>query len=160
MFFYRRRVRLEDTDAVGILYFSNQLKFSAEAYEEFLYSRGLTLTDVIEDRDYLLPVVHAETDFSEPLKVGDALEISLWISHIGTASVHFSSEIMRGDRVVGRTKIIHVSMSKKTRSSIPLPIELLEIFRSLFAGKGVELDGNLEPREEIREPLPDLADCD
>ena len=36
MFIYRTQIRLKDTDATGVLYFSEQYKFALEAFEEFL----------------------------------------------------------------------------------------------------------------------------
>jgi len=155
MFFYERRVHLDDTDSVGVLYFANQLKFAMEAFEEFLCSRDLTLNEIIANRDYLLPIVHAEADYSVPLRVGDLLQIVLWVSHIGNSSVHFSTEVRRSSEVVGTSKIVHAAISKVTKSSIAIPEELLEIFRSLH--KGVKFGRNFELRKEQRESLKDLS---
>jgi 1,4-dihydroxy-2-naphthoyl-CoA hydrolase len=128
-FTYRTQLRLKDTDATGVLYFSEQFKFALETLEEFLKSRGLPWKALM-DSPYLLPVVHAEADYFAPLKVGDEIEITLKIEKVGSSSVTFQYSFYSPEQMieVGRASIVHVVVDKHTRTPIPVPELLKEIF--------------------------------
>lgn len=122
MFVYRTRLRLRDTDATGVLYFSEQFNFAMETFEEFLKEKGFSL-QAMTASPYLLPVVHAEADYFAPLMVGDELEISLVVEHIGTTSIILQYVLRDPKREieVGRAKIIHVVVDRESRASVPVP---------------------------------------
>ncbi len=131
MFIYQTRVRLRDTDATGVLYFSEQFNFAMEAFEEFLKVRGFSLRELM-NTPYLLPVVHAEADYLSPLMVGDVLEINMQVSKIGSSSVTleytFFDLTRRAD--AGKAQIVHVVVDKETRRPTPIP----DFLRSLLEG--------------------------
>jgi 1,4-dihydroxy-2-naphthoyl-CoA hydrolase len=129
MFVYRTKIRLKDTDATGVLYFSEQFKFAQEAFEEFLKSRGCTWDDLMGSECFL-PVVHAEADYLAPLRVGDNLEVCLSVGKVGTSSVTLDYTFHDPDRKVevGRAKIVHVATCQKSRLAVPIPKFLREIF--------------------------------
>jgi len=122
-FTHRRKVRLQDTDATGVLYFPEQLKMALEAFEDFLIHHQLPLRKLIEDSPYLLPVVHAEADYLAPVMVGDELDIHLTVEAVGTKSVTLIYRFVDTKRKidVGTAKIIHVAVDKQTRQSVPIP---------------------------------------
>lgn len=128
-FRYRTDVHLSATDATGVLYFPEQFSMAIQAFEAFLKSKGLPLSMLLEVGAFLLPVVHAESDYFAPLKVGDELEIHMNIVHIGVSSftTHYCVVDLARDKEVGEVSLVHVSVSKETRGSIPLPQELLDI---------------------------------
>ena len=131
MFTYRTQIRLKDTDATGVLYFSEQFKFAQEAFEEFLKSRGCAWDDLMGSECFL-PVVHAEADYLAPLRVGDKLEVCLLVSKVGTSSVTLDYTFHDPDKKieVGSVKIVHVATCQKTRLAVPFPEFLREIFAS------------------------------
>lgn len=121
-FIHRRTVRLQDTDATGVLYFPEQLKMALEAFEDFLSHHQMPLRQLI-DSPYLLPVVHAEADYLAPVMVGDELEIHLTVESVGTKSVTLAYRFVDIKRKidVGTAKIIHVTVDQQTRQSVPIP---------------------------------------
>lgn len=131
MFIYHTRIRLIDTDATGVLYFSQQFNFAMEAFEEFLKDRGFSWKE-FRGLEFLLPVVHAEADYSVPLMLGDELEISLTVEKVGTSSIAlryiFRDPIKKQE--VGKVNIVHVAVSKETRASMPLPDVLKNILEA------------------------------
>jgi YbgC/YbaW family acyl-CoA thioester hydrolase len=127
MFIYRTTVRLKDTDATGVLYFSEQFKFCLEAFEEFLKEAGYPLQKLIHTSPYLIPIVHAEGDYFAPLLVDDEIEVHLSVSRIGTSSFTLSYLLHKQNAPVGKVSIVHTSMSRSTKKSIPLPQELLDL---------------------------------
>jgi 1,4-dihydroxy-2-naphthoyl-CoA hydrolase len=135
MFIYATCIRLRDTDATGVLFFTEQLRLALEAFESYLKASGYTLSAILEDKDYLLPVVHAEADYAAPLTVGDEVEVHLKVERIGTSSFTLGTRIfdVRKQRDAGTTSVTHVALSRKEKSSIPIPKEFLQVLEKISA---------------------------
>lgn len=132
MFTHTRTIFLRETDATGVLFFSEQLNLALEAMESYFLSRGFSLTELIEDQDFLLPIVHAETDFFAPIKVGDQISLLLSCEKMGTSSFTMRAEVFNQQEVkVGTTKIVHVAVSKQSGASMKLPELIVEHLHQL-----------------------------
>jgi YbgC/YbaW family acyl-CoA thioester hydrolase len=131
MLIYRTQVKLRDTDATGVLYFTEQFRMASEAFEEFLKEKGLILRELIAS-DYLMPVVHAEADYFKPLKVGEGLEIQLKIAQVGTSSMTLQCNFFSLEQKieVGRVQIVHVVIDREKKTSVPIPDFLRKIFET------------------------------
>ena len=83
------RVRLSETDAVGIVYFGSFATFMDVGRMDYLGNLGLTrLGGPVRD---LIPgaVVHTSTDFHRPARYNDVLEVNVRIARIGRTSYTF-----------------------------------------------------------------------
>ncbi|NEO27020.1 MAG: acyl-CoA thioesterase [Kamptonema sp. SIO4C4] len=76
-FVYERTIRLRDTDAAGVVYFTQFLHFCHEAYEESLSQSGVSLQQLVAPQDFLLPLVETSGKFFRPLFCGDRIMIEL-----------------------------------------------------------------------------------
>lgn len=111
-----------ETDAAGIVFFSNYFLLFNEAYEAFLDSAGAGLTSIIQNNKYHLPIVHAECDYKSPLFITDTIDIKLTIERIGKSSFVIISLFIKKDQTCAAImKTVHVSTDAKTRKKIPLP---------------------------------------
>lgn len=128
-----KKIRLRDTDATGVLYFTEQLRMALEAFED-----RFSLREMIEAQNFLMPIVHAESDYFAPLKVGDEVEISASCTKIGTSSftLHYRFFCPKRQIEVGRVSIVHVTVSKETEKSIPIPDPIGALLQSLLAPCG------------------------
>ncbi len=126
-FTYVTSVKLQHTDAAGLLFFANQLVFAHEAYETFMEKIGVSFKSVLNRESYLIPIVHAEADFVKPLSVGDEIKVSLRVASMGDSSfvLEYSIEKSSGERV-GSCQTVHVTISKSEKKKIALPCELRE----------------------------------
>jgi len=68
------RIYYEDTDAVGVVYHSNYLKFLERARTEYFRERGLLVSELAAS-GRLFPVVRMELDFISPARLDDLLNI-------------------------------------------------------------------------------------
>ena len=128
-------VRLRDTDAAGLIYFSEQLRIAHEAFEDYFASKGLSLARYLAASTFMLPVVHAEADFKAPLAVGDRLRIHLDCVGTGSSSVTFATRLDKEDgTLVGTTVIVHAAVDRASGRKIELPAEVRELVASLQAG--------------------------
>ena len=121
MYVYKRIIRVQDTDATGVLYFANQLQIGLEAFEDFLRTQGFFIGEMVKKNHYLLPIVHAEADFFAPIHISDALEVTLTFPKIGTTSFTHASDVFKNGEKVGTVKIVHVVYCPKKKEGIPIP---------------------------------------
>lgn len=125
MFTYKTTIKLHETDAAGLLFFSQQFKLIHDAYEELLDSRGIGFAVMLKKKSYFLPIVHAEADYKKPLFVGDRLTIEVRVGHVGETSFSFVYRLLKDKKIlVGTGQTVHVTISKKTGKGIPLPPEM------------------------------------
>lgn len=133
MYTYKRKIRFQDTDAAGCIFFPNQFSLYQEAFESLFESIGFELSTIIQKHGYLLPVVHSEADYTAPLWLGDTIEIQLIVEHIGSSSLTFLAHFLKTDKTrAGTVKTVHVSIDGRTRKKIPLPKELRDKMTKLY----------------------------
>ncbi len=122
MFAYRFGVQLHQTDAYGILFFANQLTFCHDAFQAWLESVGHPMAPERAQAGFVAVVVHAESDYSAPIRVGDKLTIEYRIAAIGTTSFTNAYRFVDpGGREVGRARIVQVTIDPVTAAKMPIP---------------------------------------
>ncbi len=104
-----RIVRLSETDATGIVYFTNIFKYACELFEEYLLKRKIT---------HLFPLVDARSSFSSPLRAGDEIVVEMEQLELGNSSLKASYRITTSDRLVAEVVLTHVALSRETEEKI------------------------------------------
>ncbi len=122
MFVAKNKVRMHDTDMAGILYFPRQFRFAHDALEDFVESEGYSFHQVFHEEKFVFVIVHCESDYYIPLKVGDQLNIHVSVERIGASSFTMCYEIYKADHThAGSAKTIHVTLDRESRTKIPIP---------------------------------------
>lgn len=125
MFTYQTKIKLHETDAAGLIFFANQFKIIHDAYESLLEGIGFGFADLIRNKDFFLPIVHAESDYKAPLFVGDVIEVQVKIGRVGQTSFTLAYALLNAKQeIVGTGRTIHVTVSKATHQKIFLPADL------------------------------------
>ncbi|MCG6344072.1 tol-pal system-associated acyl-CoA thioesterase [Vibrio fluvialis] len=83
----------EDTDAGGVVYHSNYLKFFERARTEMLRSIGVSQQVLLEQRIGFV-VRHAEIDFKQGARLDDQLTVVTSIAELKKASLTFCQELV------------------------------------------------------------------
>ena len=96
---YTHRVLYGDTDQMGVVYYSNYLRFFEGARNEWIRALGLAYAE-IEARGVLLPVLEVGVRFLQPARYDDVLEIGLKVSHT-RVKIRFDYVIKRQGGGVG-----------------------------------------------------------
>lgn len=119
----KNKVRMHDTDMAGILYFPRIFRFAHDALEDFIESEGMTFEQIFHHEKFVFVIVHSEADYYVPMKVGDPLEVHLYIERIGTSSFTIAYKIYRepNKELVGSAKTIHVCLESVSRTKIAIP---------------------------------------
>ena len=74
-----RQVEFADTDMIGIMHFSNFFRYMEACETAFLRSLGLALGDPTAKQNLGWPRVHASCEYQAPLRLGDTVEIHLFV---------------------------------------------------------------------------------
>ncbi len=134
MYIYQTKIKLHQTDAAGLLFFSTQFDIVHDAYESLLENIGFGFAKLLREKDFFLPIVHAESGYKKPLFVGDVVEIQVKTAKVGHTSFTFSYKLLNAKQeLVGTAKTVHVTMDKSTNTKIPLPSDLRAKIVELFA---------------------------
>lgn len=123
-FTYQRTVRLADTDAAGVVYFSNVLTMCHEAYEQALIDNGINWKSLLEKRQIAIPIVHASVDLFQPLYCGEQVSIQISPEQLNETDFEIIYHIMSNQGTVSKcaqalTK--HVCINPDTRQRTALP---------------------------------------
>jgi tol-pal system-associated acyl-CoA thioesterase len=94
-FVWQARVYWEDTDAGGIVYYANYLRFLERSRTEWLRARGISQLALASDPGLVFSVVALEAQYRRPARLDDLLSISCEPAREGGASILFSQRIWR-----------------------------------------------------------------
>ena len=109
------KVYYEDTDAGGVVYYANYLKYFERARTEHFRESGLDAGELLKKGVNFI-VVRTEIDYKKPAQLYDTLTVEASVSEISKASFWVDYAIKRGDGaliVTGRTKLACVSNKLK-----------------------------------------------
>lgn len=121
------RVYFEDTDAGGIVYHANYLKFAERARTEWLRSLGFEQSKLLQEEKILFPVYHLEIKFFSSAKLDDLLSIESQLLEVRKASIKMRQTIKCEDKKMTLldSSIACVNLKKKP---ISWPTEMYQIF--------------------------------
>ncbi|MEQ9629216.1 MAG: tol-pal system-associated acyl-CoA thioesterase [Roseitalea porphyridii] len=89
------RVYWEDTDAGGIVYYANYLKFIERARSELVGGAGVDQTALWDEAGVMFAVRRCELDYLAPARLGDALTVETRLGKVGGASVEMDQTVLR-----------------------------------------------------------------
>ena len=126
-FLFPVRVYYEDTDAGGIVYYANYLKFAERCRTEFIRTLGAKQQEDLQSPEKTAWVVrHCEADYRSPAVLDDALVVSCRITNLGCVTVNMHQEIRRGDDVLVAIDIKAAHISLVTKKPVRIAKELME----------------------------------
>lgn len=90
------RVYYEDTDAAGIVYYANYLKFAERARTEILRDAGISQQKIATEDRVAFPVRAVSVEYLQPAKLDDALVVESELLELGGASARARQTVKRG----------------------------------------------------------------
>lgn len=127
-FAYPIRVYYEDTDAGGIVYYANYLKFAERARSEFLRTLNINQQQNLTENHTGFIVRSCQIDYISSAVLDDALIVVCSISEVGGASAVIHQEIFRNDELLAKMDIKVVHMNIETHRPCRIPPEYIEKF--------------------------------
>lgn len=120
------RVYWEDTDAGGVVYYANYLKFMERARSEWLRAFGFE-QDVLRDEAGVVFVVRrVEIDYLSPARFNDALDVSVGLHEAGRASLVVRQELLRGSRRLAKAVITLACVDALNFKPVKMPETILQ----------------------------------
>lgn len=117
-----RRVRFQEVDAAGTIYYSRVFEFFGDVYIDVIERNGLRLPSEMAKGEWYAPLIHAEADYLAPMRFGDIVLVSVVKIACGGSSATVGYRIASRDGrplVVGHT--VHVFVDGKTFRPCPIP---------------------------------------
>jgi acyl-CoA thioester hydrolase len=99
------RVYYEDTDAAGVVYYANYLKFMERARSEWLSSLGFEVAALEREHGVAFAVRRVAIDYLRPARLGDRLDVTFAVVSIGKASLVADQEVRRGAETLSRARV-------------------------------------------------------
>jgi 1,4-dihydroxy-2-naphthoyl-CoA hydrolase len=124
IFTYQRTVRFSDTDAAGVVYFTNILNFCHEAYEESLIISGINLKEFFTNPSVAIPIIHTDVDFYRPIYCGEQLIIQFTSQQLDISKFEINYQILSAQNITSIATTKHVCINPKTRHKIEIPMEI------------------------------------
>ncbi len=91
------RVYYEDTDAAGIVYYANYLKFMERARTEWLRSRGSDHTTLLDEHGIAFVVARLNMRYHHPARLDDQLFVTVSVNKVGRASFDMNQSVWRDE---------------------------------------------------------------
>ncbi|MBU6491782.1 MAG: tol-pal system-associated acyl-CoA thioesterase [Burkholderiales bacterium] len=129
-FHWSIRVYYEDTDAGGVVFYANYLKFFERARTEWLRSLGIDQSLLAKRTGMLFVVRHTAVDYLSPARLDDQLAIRSRIERLGRASVDFLQEAWRGEQLLARGTIKVCCVAASDLKPNAIPPDVLSAMRS------------------------------
>lgn len=89
----------EDTDAGGVVYYANYLKYFERARMKFMEQEGISVTGWARN-NRLFVVTHAEVSYKSPARLGDLLNVHTRIKHLTKVRLEFEHTVTLKERLI------------------------------------------------------------
>ena len=123
-FLWPVRVYYEDTDAAGVVYYANYLKYMERARTEWLRSIGFEQTDVAREHGVIFVVRSAAIDYLRPGRFDDELQVTVELTKVGAGQIDLVQRVSRGDALLAtaNVKLVCVGRATMRPTRIPQPL--------------------------------------
>lgn len=120
------RVYYEDTDAGGVVYYANYLKFMERCRTEWLRSLGFDVAELARGPKAIFAVRAAEIDYRRPARLSDRLQVSAALWKLRPASLEIEHEVKRDAELLCRARVKLACLNADSFAPVPLPDNVKE----------------------------------
>ncbi|KXU89511.1 4-hydroxybenzoyl-CoA thioesterase [Caballeronia megalochromosomata] len=120
------RVYYEDTDAGGIVFYANYLKFFERARTEWLRACGIDQQRLADSNGLVFVVRRTSVEYSSPARLDDVIRVVSRIERLGRASVDFHQEAWRDGVLLASGDIRVASVDRASMRPAAIPDAVLD----------------------------------
>jgi acyl-CoA thioester hydrolase len=99
------RVYYEDTDAGGVIFYANYLKFLERARTEWLRTLAIDQSTLARTEQRLFVVRTLNMSYRKPAQLDDLLTIVTRVARLGQASIHFEQRVQRNQELLAEGQV-------------------------------------------------------
>ena len=136
-FSFPMRIYYDDTDAGGVVYHSNYLKFMERARTEWLSHLNLEIMRLADQYGIVFVVRSATVHYLKPARLSDRLDIHVVLTQMRRSSVHFHQQVMRSEDCLATGEIGVVAVNASSFRPCALPPEVKQVLTPWLIGTSV-----------------------
>jgi acyl-CoA thioester hydrolase len=121
------RVRYQETDNMGVVYYANYLVWFEVGRTEYLRNLGLVYTR-IEEKGFYLMVASVSCQYKSPAKYDDLVRIRTWVSEMKHSSMKFEYKLFVGEKLIATGESVHVCTNRSGRP-VRMPEEIKKLLQ-------------------------------
>jgi acyl-CoA thioester hydrolase len=99
------RIYWEDTDAGGVVFYANYLKFFERARTEWLRAAGVQQQALRDETGAMFVVAEVQTSYLAPARLDDEIEVTVAVNELGAASMVLEQQAWRGGTLLATGRI-------------------------------------------------------
>lgn len=122
------RVRYQETDNMGVVYYANYFIWLEVARTEYFRSSGISYRHIEEKGSYMM-VAGASCQYKAPARYDDVVRIQTWIANMRNSSLDFAHKLYIGERLIATGESVHV-FTNKSGKPVRIPKEIRNIPRN------------------------------
>lgn len=115
------RVYYEDTDAAGVVYYANYLRFCERARTEWLRSLGFEQQSMLEEAHTGFVVSSVQAHYRRPARLNDQLQVISTVAEMRGASLLFAQNILRNEELIFESRICIACIDTLRNRPVALP---------------------------------------
>jgi acyl-CoA thioester hydrolase len=119
----------EDTDAGGVVYYANYLKFMERCRTDWLRAMQVDQQQLRATRHLQFVVVNVTVDFLRPAVLHDEVLVTAELERLRGATIHFKQTIMRGDEQLIDASVRVACLDSRTLKPCAIPKDLFMEWR-------------------------------
>jgi acyl-CoA thioester hydrolase len=124
------RIYWEDTDAGGVVYYANYLKFLERCRTDWLRALGVDQNRLRAERQLQFAVVSITVDFLRPAILNDEILVTAELERLSGATIVFKQTILRGDEKLIDAGVRAACLDSGTLKPRPIPKDLFVEWRN------------------------------
>jgi acyl-CoA thioester hydrolase len=125
-----QRIYWEDTDAGGVVYYANYLKFMERCRTDWLRALGVDQLRLRNERQLQFVVVNVAVDFLRPAVLNDEILVTAELERLGGATIAFKQRILRADVQLIDANVRVACLDSGTLKARPIPKDLFVEWRN------------------------------
>ena len=142
------RVYYEDTDAAGVVYYANYLRFIERARTDWLRTLGVDQGALMQSHGIAFAVRALEADYFKPGRLDDELMVRSTLEEVGRAQVVFRQNVMRGEELLFSARVRVVSFDPATARAAAIPKAVQEKFKEMLSERSERVEGKAPGAEQ------------
>ena len=130
-FYHNVKVYYEDTDAGGVVYYANYLKYLERARTEALSTIGLSNIQIKEKFGALIIVKSCNIEYKKSAQLEDELKIRSYVKSVTKTSFFMNQIITIGDKTIVEAQVHLVFVNEKGKP-VKVPEIIFDNFKPYF----------------------------
>ena len=125
------RVYYEDTDAQGVVYYANYLKYLERARSEWLRKSGIPVSILATEQNLVFVVRRVEIDYQAAAKLDDELSVTVELVNVSRVSFMLNQNILRQGKVLTRATLKLACLDATNFKPVRIPDKINQLIKAV-----------------------------